>query len=204
MSCQIGTIDPAGVSPELAERRSTAIDPARLARGLPAPAAARYLRCRRRRAPTRSTADHPPNPTASADPCRSLPPTALDRARTKAYLRLLPLLFLCYVIAYVDRANVAIVKLTMQKDLPGFDNEVFGFGMGVCFFVGYFLLEIPGTLIVEKWSARKWICRIMISWGIDGARPLTAPSVVERIALARSTYASGSCSGWPRRGSSPA
>ncbi|MGE3822094.1 MAG: MFS transporter, partial [Isosphaeraceae bacterium] len=97
------------------------------------------------------------------------PTSALDRARTKAYLRLLPMLFVCYVIAYVDRANVGFVKLTMQKDLPTFDEKVFGFGMGTCFFVGYFLLEIPGTLIVERWSARKWICRIMVSWGIVAA-----------------------------------
>src|SRR3954466_14736021 len=96
------------------------------------------------------------------------PPTALDRARNKAYFRLLPLLFLCYVIAYVDRANVAIAKLTMSRDMPAFDNAVIGFGSGV-FFIGYFLLEIPGTLLVEKWSARKWISRIMISWGIVAA-----------------------------------
>jgi len=93
---------------------------------------------------------------------------ALDRARRKAYWRLLPLLFICYVIAYVDRANVAIAKLTMTRDLPGFDNAVIGHGAGM-FFIGYFLLEIPGTLIVEKWSARKWICRIMITWGIMAA-----------------------------------
>lgn len=93
----------------------------------------------------------------------------LDRARRKAYWRLLPLLFICYMIAYVDRANVGFVKLTMQKDLHGFDDKVFGFAMGTCFFVGYFLLEIPGTLIVERWSARKWICRIMVTWGIVSA-----------------------------------
>jgi len=93
---------------------------------------------------------------------------ALDRARQKAYWRLLPLLFICYVIAYVDRSNVAIAKLTMTRDLPGFTNAVIGFGAGV-FFAGYFLLEIPGTLLVEKWSARKWISRIMISWGIMAA-----------------------------------
>ena len=57
----------------------------------------------------------------------------------------------------------------MSKDLPGFDKEgVIGFGAGV-FFIGYFLLEIPGTLLVEKWSARKWISRIMISWGLVAA-----------------------------------
>lgn len=89
---------------------------------------------------------------------------ALSRARKKAFLRLLPLLFISYVIAYVDRNNVAVAKLTMEKDLPGFDSAVFGLGMGM-FFWGYWLLEIPGTLMVERWSARKWICRIMVSWG---------------------------------------
>jgi ACS family tartrate transporter-like MFS transporter len=93
---------------------------------------------------------------------------ALDRARRKAYRRLLPLVFISYVIAFVDRSNVAIAKLTMSRDLPGFDNAVIGFGAGV-FFLGYFLLEIPGTLIVERWSARKWIARIMITWGITAA-----------------------------------
>ena len=93
------------------------------------------------------------------------PRPPLDRARTKAYRRLMPLLFLSYLIAYVDRTNVAIAGLTMSRDLRGFDSEVFGFGAGV-FFFGYFLLEVPGTLIVERWSARKWLSRIMISWGI--------------------------------------
>ena len=94
--------------------------------------------------------------------------TPLNRARRKAYLRLLPLLFLCYVIAYVDRVNVSIAKLTMTKDLPGFDNAVIGFGAGL-FFWGYFLLEIPGSLLVEKWSARRLLCRIMVTWGLAAA-----------------------------------
>lgn len=93
---------------------------------------------------------------------------ALDSARKKTFWRLLPLLFTCYVIAFVDRTNVAIAKLTMTRDLPGFDNAVIGTGAGM-FFLGYFLLEIPGSLIVERWSARKWICRIMISWGFMAA-----------------------------------
>src|SRR6202795_4356292 len=95
---------------------------------------------------------------------------ALDRARAKAYMRLLPVLFFSYVIAYVDRVNVGFAKLEMQEDLAplGFSESAFGFGMGI-FFFGYLLLEIPGTLIVEKWSARKWISRIMISWGIVAA-----------------------------------
>ncbi len=96
------------------------------------------------------------------------PRDALDRARGKAYRRLLPILFACYVVAYIDRNNLSIAIETMKKDLPAFDNDVLGTGAGV-FFLGYFLLEIPGTLLVEKWSARKWISRIMISWGIVAA-----------------------------------
>jgi ACS family tartrate transporter-like MFS transporter len=93
------------------------------------------------------------------------PRSALDRARLKTYAHLLPLLFLSYVVAYVDRVNVAFAKLTMSQDLPAFNNSVIGWGGGV-FFAGYFLLEIPGSVIVERWSARRWISRIMISWGI--------------------------------------
>ena len=109
----------------------------------------------------------------------TVPPAAelspLDRARKKAYWRLLPILFLAYVIAFVDRANVAFAKLTMVKDLPGFDNSVIGLGAGI-FFIGYFLLEIPGSVIVERWSARLWIFRIMVTWGLIAVRYFgTAP-----------------------------
>lgn len=95
-------------------------------------------------------------------------PSALDRARKKAFYRLIPLLFISYMIAYVDRQNVAVAKLTMTKDLVGFTDAVIGFGAGI-FFIGYFLLEIPGSLIVEKWGARRWISRIMVTWGIMAA-----------------------------------
>jgi ACS family tartrate transporter-like MFS transporter len=92
----------------------------------------------------------------------------LDSARLKAYLRLIPVLFVCYIIAYVDRTNVGIAKLTMQEDIPSFGDSIIGFGAGI-FFLGYFLLEVPGSVIVERWSARKWICRIMVTWGIMAA-----------------------------------
>jgi MFS transporter, ACS family, tartrate transporter len=91
----------------------------------------------------------------------------LDSARAKAFRRLVPLLFLSYVIAYIDRVNVGFAGLNMTKDLK-FDNDVFGTGSGV-FFLGYFLLEIPGALLVERWSARKWISRIMLTWGVLAA-----------------------------------
>src|SRR5438552_13312152 len=77
---------------------------------------------------------------------------------------MLPFLFLLYVIAFLDRMNVGAAALQMPHDL-GFSDHVIGLGAGI-FFLGYFLLEIPGALIVERWSARKWIARIMISWGL--------------------------------------
>jgi ACS family tartrate transporter-like MFS transporter len=79
----------------------------------------------------------------------------------------MPFLFLLYIIAYLDRVNISFANLEMSKALR-FSDQVFGFGAGI-FFLGYFLLEIPGAIIVERWSARKWLARIMISWGIISA-----------------------------------
>ena len=85
-------------------------------------------------------------------------------ARLKIFRRILPFVFLLYVLAYIDRANVAFANRPMSADL-GFSAEVFGFGAGV-FFVGYFLLQIPGALIVERWSARRLLAAILVSWGL--------------------------------------
>jgi len=86
------------------------------------------------------------------------------KVRRKITWRLMPFLICLFIIAFIDRANVGYAALDMTQDL-GFDAEVLGFGAGI-FFIGYFLLEIPSTLLVEKWSARKWLARIIISWGI--------------------------------------
>ncbi|HVU51587.1 MAG TPA: MFS transporter [Polyangia bacterium] len=94
--------------------------------------------------------------------------SALANAKRKAFWRLLPLCFICYVVAYVDRTNISIAKLTMKQSLPWLTSDVYGFAGGA-FFWGYFLLEIPGSILVERWSARKWISRIMITWGIIAA-----------------------------------
>src|SRR5437899_4199387 len=87
-----------------------------------------------------------------------------SRARHRIARRLLPFLFLLYVIAFLDRMNVGAAALQMPHDL-GFSEGVIGIGAGV-FFLSYFLLEVPGALIAERWSARRWIARIMISWGL--------------------------------------
>ena len=86
------------------------------------------------------------------------------RARLRIARRLLPFLWFLYVIAFLDRVNVAYAALEMTHDLR-FSDRVFGLGAGI-FFIGYVLLEIPGAVIVERWSARRWIARIMITWGI--------------------------------------
>jgi D-galactonate transporter len=77
----------------------------------------------------------------------------------------MPFLFILYVVAYLDRVNVAFAKVGgMNTDL-NFSDAVIGFGAGI-FFIGYVVLEIPGSILVEKWTAKGWIARIMISWGI--------------------------------------
>lgn len=86
------------------------------------------------------------------------------RARRHVAWRLLPFVFLLYIIAYIDRVNVSFANLRMSADL-GFSDGVYGLGVGM-FYVGYVLFEIPGAVIVERWSARKWIARIMVSWGL--------------------------------------
>jgi MFS transporter, ACS family, tartrate transporter len=90
-----------------------------------------------------------------------------ERARRRITLRLLPFLIVVYLLAYIDRANLGVAKLQMQGDL-NFTDSIIGFGAGI-FFLGYFILEIPGSLIVERFSARKWFARIMISWGLIAA-----------------------------------
>jgi ACS family tartrate transporter-like MFS transporter len=92
------------------------------------------------------------------------PDAVAERARRRISLRVIPYVFILYIIAFLDRVNVGYAALQMADDL-GFSAEVFGFGAGI-FFFGYVILEIPGSVLVERWSARKWIARIMISWGV--------------------------------------
>jgi MFS transporter, ACS family, tartrate transporter len=87
-----------------------------------------------------------------------------ERTKRRIAYRLLPFAFLIYIVNYIDRVNVSFANLRMSADL-GFSDRVYGLGVGM-FYVTYVLFEIPGALIVERWSARKWIARIMISWGI--------------------------------------
>jgi sugar phosphate permease len=82
----------------------------------------------------------------------------------KADVRLLPFLFLCYILAYLDRVNVGFAKLQMLKELS-LSDAAFATGAGI-FFIGYFFFEVPSNVLLKKFGARMWIARIMITWGI--------------------------------------
>lgn len=86
------------------------------------------------------------------------------QTRRRVTARLMPFLFLLYVIAYVDRINISFAGLQMTGEL-GFSDSVFGLGSGI-FFFGYTLLAIPGAMLVERWSARKAIAATMMAWGL--------------------------------------
>lgn len=87
-----------------------------------------------------------------------------SRTIRKVSARLIPFLIVCYFIAYLDRVNVGFAALTMNKAL-GLTATMFGFGSGI-FFFAYFIFEVPSNLFLDRFGARKWIARIMVSWGI--------------------------------------
>src|SRR5277367_1861866 len=88
---------------------------------------------------------------------------ALETATMRAVSwRLMPFLLAAYVICYIDRVNVGFAALQMNKAI-GIDPKTYGLGAGI-FFVGYFILEVPSNLALERFGARKWIARIMITW----------------------------------------
>src|SRR3974390_873713 len=86
-----------------------------------------------------------------------------EHTRRMVGLRLLPFLFILYIVNYVDRTNLAYAAMGMSRDL-GFSDHVFGLGAGI-FFISYLALQIPGALLVERWSARRMISATMIAWG---------------------------------------
>jgi MFS transporter, ACS family, tartrate transporter len=90
-------------------------------------------------------------------------PSPAEHTRRRIALRLLPFVFVLYIINYLDRTSVAYAAIGMARDL-GFNDHVLGMGIGI-FFVSYVALQIPGALLVERWSARAMICWTMIVWG---------------------------------------
>lgn len=101
-------------------------------------------------------------------PIEPTPVTALEEATMRRVtLRLVPFLMACYFFALLDRVNVGFAALQMNKDL-GLSSAVFGLGSSL-FFVAYFLVEVPSNLALERFGARRWIARIMVTWGLVSA-----------------------------------
>src|SRR5438034_64517 len=139
---------------------------------------------------TATTRRPPPRPAARCT--RSLDEPALtpaddhDPAFAAAVLakvtrRLIPFMFVLYVVAYLDRINVGFAALQMRQDL-GFTDTVYGLGAGI-FFIGYFLFEVPSNLIMHRVGARVWMARIMISWGVISAATMLVRGATSFYAL---------------------
>ena len=90
--------------------------------------------------------------------------TVETRTMRRVAMRLVPFLIVCYFVAYLDRVNIGFAKITMDKDL-GISETMYGQAAGI-FFLAYFIFEVPSNLLLERFGARKWIARIMLTWGI--------------------------------------
>jgi MFS transporter, ACS family, tartrate transporter len=97
------------------------------------------------------------------------------RTIKRVMTRLVPFLMLCYFIAYLDRVNVGFAALQMNKALD-FSASAFGFGAGV-FFIAYFFFEVPSNLLLERFGARRWIARIMFTWGLLAGAMAFIPNI---------------------------
>ena len=118
----------------------------------------------------------------------------LRSAVTKAGWRILPLLGLGYLFAYIDRVNVSFASTQMNVDL-GFSATVYGFGAGM-FYLAYSLVEIPSNLLLMRFGARRWLARIMIMWGLIAVAMMFVKTPMQ-------FYSLRFLLGWRKRGSSP-
>ena len=100
-----------------------------------------------------------------------------QRTTTMVAWRFIPFLIVCYFVAYLDRVNVGFAKLTMDADI-GLTETMFGFGAGV-FFLAYFLFEVPSNLLLDRFGARRWIARIMFSWGLVSGAMAFIPDIAK-------------------------
>jgi ACS family tartrate transporter-like MFS transporter len=99
------------------------------------------------------------------------------RTVAKVTRRIVPFLVVCYFVAYLDRVNVGFAALAMNQDL-GLSQTAFGFGAGI-FFIAYFIFEVPSNLLLERFGARRWIARIMLSWGILSGTMAFIPAIAQ-------------------------
>jgi MFS transporter, ACS family, tartrate transporter len=110
-----------------------------------------------------------------------MPNDVEQRTLSKVAWRFIPFLILCYFVAYLDRVNVGFAKLQMDADL-NLSETAFGFGAGV-FFLAYFLFEVPSNIILDKVGARRWIARIMLSWGLVSGAMAFIPEIARATGL---------------------
>ena len=105
----------------------------------------------------------------AVDRSQPLPPSAdaIESVYSKVSRRIIPLLLIAYMIAFLDRINIGYAQLQMKQTLP-FGDAVYGLGAGI-FFLGYFLFEVPSNLLLERIGARKTLLRIMVLWGLTAA-----------------------------------
>lgn len=106
----------------------------------------------------------PMSTVLSSSPSIQAAVEADERLFRKAFWRLVPLLFICYVVNYMDRVNIGYAQLQMKSDL-GFSDAIYGLGAGI-FFAGYFLFEVPSNLLLRRIGARLTMARIMLCWGL--------------------------------------
>ena len=127
-----------------------------------------------------------------------------SRTINKLMWRLIPFLILCYFVAFLDRVNVGFAKLQMNAAL-GLSDAAYGLGAGL-FFVGYFFFEVPSNLLLERFGARRWIARIMITWGIVSGLFAFIPhiSAMTGFPAPPSSISCACCSARSRQVSSPA
>ncbi|HET6308651.1 MAG TPA: MFS transporter, partial [Rhodopila sp.] len=107
------------------------------------------------------------------------------RTVAKVSWRLVPFLIVCYLVAYLDRVNVSFGALTMNKAL-GLDAAAFGLGAGI-FFLAYFVFEVPSNLLLERFGARKWIARIMVTWGVLSGLMAFIPQIASATGFSTTT-----------------
>jgi len=106
---------------------------------------------------------------------------AADPLYARVAWRIMPILFIGYIIAYLDRVNIGFAKLQMIEDLK-FSDAVYGLGAGI-FFVGYFFFEVPSNIILHKVGARIWLCRVMVVWGLVSAATALVSTPMEFYAV---------------------
>jgi hypothetical protein len=129
-------------------------------------------------------------PVAPGSPVEREDLALAQKTMRRVSSRLVPFLFVLYICNFLDRTNVGMAKLQMGRDLPWLSDSAYGLGVGI-FFLGYALLEVPSNLILARVGARRWIARIMISWGLVASAMALVRTPVQFLLAAPSARGDG-------------